>query len=358
MSDLISAGSSFGTYENQDKILVALSGGVDSSVCVQILKEQGFAVEGLVIEFSPAHKAAAESAEVAAKQLGIKLHKVQCYDLFEKCVIAPFCAEYADGKTPNPCVVCNPNVKFKILCDKADELGIEFVATGHYARVDTDENGVYHIQCAVSEARDQSYMLYRLPQNILKRLSLPVGEFEKPDIRQMAADLNLSCADAPDSQEICFIPDGNYPEYIENRGVKSKPGNFIAPDGKVIGPHKGVLHYTVGQRRGLNIALGKPVFVKSILENGDIKLAFGGDEYYKGFYVTDVFTCDGKALCGEYTVKIRSAAKPVPCTVANDENGIYVSFEQPVRAPAPGQSAVFYRGDLVMGGGYIDKTVE
>ena len=358
MNDNICAGNNFSTFEEQDKILVGLSGGVDSSVCIQILKDQGFAVEALVINFSPSHEKAVDAAKVVAAQLDIPLHVENCYDLFEEKVITPFCQDYCNGVTPNPCVICNPNVKFKLLIKVADSLGINLIATGHYARVDEGENGIYYIQKAVSTARDQSYMLYRLPQDVLSRLCLPLGEFEKPDIREMAVELKLASADAPDSQEICFIPDGDYPNYIAQRGMTSKQGNFIAPEGTVIREHKGILHYTVGQRRGLHIALGKPVFIKSILDTGDILLGYAGEEFSNGFTLQDVVTSENAPLNGDLYVKIRSAATPTLCTVTTVGNDVTVMFPEPVRAPAPGQSAVFYRDDLVVGGGFIKNIIQ
>ncbi len=338
-----------------DKVLVGMSGGVDSSVCVRILQDQGFEVEGLVLEFSPAHKPAVDAALKAAKKLGIPLHVQQCYEAFEQEVIEPFCAEYCQGVTPSPCIRCNPQVKFRLLAGAADELGIPYIATGHYARVEEDENGVSRVCCAGSAARDQSYMLYRLPQEILSRLLLPLGEFEKEDIRAIARESKLDCADAPDSQEICFIPDGDYAAYITQRGCTAKAGNFIAPDGSDLGPHQGVLHYTVGQRRGLNLALGKPVFVKRILADGNIQLGWAGEEFYSNLTLRDIVTADGQPLNGEYLAKVRSAAKPVPCTAAAAGDTVTLTFPEPVRAPAPGQSAVLYRDGMVMGGGVIDE---
>lgn len=205
MTDEICCGSSFGTFEEQDKVLVALSGGVDSSVCIQILRDQGFDVQAVVIRFSPAHDAAVRAAQTVARQLGVPLIEEDCTEEFEQQVVEPFCAQYCAGRTPSPCVLCNPRVKFAALARVADRLGIRYIATGHYARV-TEENGLYYVRAAVSPERDQSYMLYGLPQNILARLCLPVGEFEKSDIREMAASAQLASADAPDSQEICFIP--------------------------------------------------------------------------------------------------------------------------------------------------------
>ena len=344
----------FNTFEKQDKVLMGMSGGVDSSVAVRILQEQGFSVQGAVIRFSPAHNAAVDAAKASAETLQIPLHVIDAEQAFEQYVILPFCENYCAGRTPNPCIMCNPLVKFQLLAEKAAELGCKFIATGHYARVEVDENGTSRIAVPESAARDQSYMLYRLPQEILSKLVLPLGEFEKDDIREMARELHLACADAPDSMEICFIPDGDYSSYIRARGFTPKAGRFIGPQGEDLGAHAGVDHYTVGQRKGLGIAAGRPLFVKAILENGDIQLAETGQEYSSRIRLTDLITPDALPLpAGEYLVKIRSAAKPAPCVY--NGNG-EIDFPEPVRAPAPGQSAVLYRDGLVYGGGIIAET--
>ena len=347
-------GNGFDTYEEQDKVLVGMSGGVDSSVAVRILQEQGFAVAGAVIRFSPAHDAAVQQAKAAAKQLGVECIVLDAQDLFDANVVQPFCESYCKGETPNPCILCNPSVKFAALLTAADKLGIQYIATGHYARIETDNEGVSHVHKAVSVARDQSYMLYRLEQDVLSRLLLPLGEFEKEDIREMARDMQLTCADAPDSMEICFIPDGDYASYIEKRGMSAKQGHFISPEGKDLGPHKGVLHYTVGQRKGLGIALGRPVFIREICEDGNILLADAGDDLVSNIGVANMVSADGKEIpAGDYTVKIRSAATPAPAHYNGE--GV-LEFDPPVRAPAPGQSAVFYLDDMVVGGGFLRRV--
>ena len=340
------------------KALVALSGGVDSGVCVRLLQQQGYDVQALVISFSPAHAAAVSAAQKAAEELGVPLAVAHCEALFEKEVVEPFCLAYAGGQTPNPCVVCNPLVKFRVLAEEADRRGIHYIATGHYARVEK-ENNIYYVARARSTARDQSYMLYRLSQRILSRLLLPVGEHEKPAIRQMAEEQGLSCADKPDSQEICFIPDGDYAAFISGRGIPSLQGNFIAQNGESLGPHQGVLHYTVGQRRGLGLALGQPVFVKEILQSGDVQLGFAGEEFSAGVRLTGFVFAENAPPDEktEYHVKIRSAAQPAPCRLHRQANGEYaLLFSAPLRAPAPGQSAVLYCGEKVMGGGFINSV--
>ncbi len=344
----------FDTYEEQDKVLVGMSGGVDSSVTVRILQQQGFFVRGAVIKFSDAHQKAVDAALEAAEQLGVECMVLDVEELFEQHVITPFCESYCKGETPNPCVMCNPTVKFRALLAAADELGFRYIATGHYARVETDDDGISHIAQPESAARDQSYMLGRLGQDVLSRLLLPLGEFQKDDVRALAAEFNLSCATAPDSMEICFIPDNDYAGYIKARGMAAKEGHFLSPEGKDLGAHKGVLHYTVGQRKGLGIALGKPVFVREILENGDVQLAWAGEEYFSRITIRALACANGDALpAGSYLAKIRSAAPLAPCHYDGNDT---ITFPEPIRAPAPGQSCVLYEDNHVLASGFIVKA--
>ncbi|MBR5520677.1 MAG: tRNA 2-thiouridine(34) synthase MnmA [Oscillospiraceae bacterium] len=343
-----------------NKVLVGVSGGVDSSVCIDLLQKQGLEVEGVVIRFSPESEEAVQDAQKVCDKLGIKLHVADAQEAFKKYVVISFCENYVNGMTPNPCIVCNPYVKFATIIAKADELGIGYIATGHYAQTEKI-NDLFYVKKAISVAKDQSYMLYRLKQDVLSRLLLPIGSYEKPDIRTMAGDIGLFNADKPDSQEICFIPDGNHGRFIENLGYKTKYGWFISPEGKKIKKHNGVHNYTVGQRKHLGIALGKPAFVKEIQENGNILLGYAGDEFFTSVELSSPVYTEGKSLnAGDvFTVKVRSASKGDQAKVVySDDEKVILEFLQPVRAAARGQSVVIYNGDYVMGGGFIAKAVQ
>lgn len=336
------------------KVLVALSGGVDSTVCVHLLKEQGYEVAGLVMKMSPAHDSTIEAAKESADSLSIPLYVRNLTEDFQKKVIDYFAEEYMQGRTPNPCVVCNPLVKFKTLVDVADELGYDLVATGHYARLEWQGDKVI-LKRGASLKRDQSYMLYRLDQRVLTRLLLPLSELEKDEVRRIAAALGVTAASKPDSQENCFIPDNDYAGYIERHYGKSKVGQFFSPEGKPCGAHSGILHYTVGQRKGLGIALGRPVFIREIDPvTGNIFLADSGQEYFSEISLSDVTSISGEPLIeGEIQVKIRSAATPCNGRLSVQGECVKVLFESPQRATAKGQSAVLYDGENVLGGGFI-----
>lgn len=301
---------------------------------------------------------------MVAEQLGIRLHIRECHREFEQNVILPFCREYKAGRTPNPCILCNPSTKFGLICQAAKEMGFDFIATGHYARIDHQADGTAVLQKSSCLERDQSYMLYRLSQEQLAMLLLPLEGLEKPQVREIARQLGLVCADSPDSQEICWLPDGDYAAFIEQTLGKSEPGDFVSPDGQVCGRHKGLLHYTVGQRKHLGVALGYPVFIKEIdPEQNRIYLARTGEEYAGGVLLSDCVIQPNPWLNAEQTsapvlVKVRSRAQDAPATVTLLGDGrAQVVFDAPQRAPAPGQSCVIYRGPAVLGGGFIQRQI-
>ena len=329
-----------------NSVLVALSGGVDSGVCALLLKNAGYKVGGVYMLMSKQHEQGVEKAGKAAKQLGIPLFTIDVRKEFEENIISYFIDEYANGRTPNPCVLCNPTIKFKHLIECADQNGYEFIATGHYART---ENGL--TKKAVCEKRDQSYMLYRLEKYVVNRLLMPLGEVtDKNEVRKIAKESGLTCHDTPDSSENCFLPDADYAAFLrEKLGIM--PGDLISPEGDVCGRHEGIYNFTIGQRKGVG-AFGKPVFVKKIdPETHRVSLAWSGDEFAESALLSDCIWHVAPEAGKTYGVKIRSAAKPVAARIEGDR----ILFEQPARAVAPGQSAVVYDGELVIGGGIILK---
>lgn len=344
------------------RALVALSGGVDSSVCVYLMQNAGYDVAGVVLRMSPAHDGTVAAAQESAAALGIPLFIEDMAEPFHEQVVQYFIREYQNARTPNPCVVCNPLVKFKALADCAQAHGFDHIVTGHYAGVTKEPDGGFALRKAECLARDQSYMLYRLDQRVLSRLLLPLAHLPKDKVRSIAAELGLSCASKPDSQEICFIPDNDYAGYIEKCCGRSEPGVFIGPDGKPCGVHKGIIHYTVGQRKGLGIALGRPVFITRICpDTREIHLGWAGEQFSDSVYVENLTYIDGNLRDKPFFagVKIRSVAKEVPSQITPMPGGrALVEFSIPQKAPAPGQSAVFYDGDRVLGGGFMRASLE
>ncbi len=350
---------------SKKKVLLGMSGGVDSSVAAHILIEEGFQVIGASIQMKPEEKCCTTTnisdAKKVADRLGIEYYEFDMHEEFQKCVIEYFIAEYQAGRTPNPCVVCNRFIKFETLLQKADELGIEYIATGHYVQVERDSDTKrYILKKAVDTSKDQSYVLYTLSQEQLSRAVFPLGKYEKSEIRNIAKKLGLEVAGKPDSQEICFIEDNDYNRFIkENSDIRSKPGEFVDIHGNVLGQHEGITKYTVGQRKGIGISLGIPIYVVDIdIENNRVVLASNDELFRKEFIAEKVnyISIEDLETDMKINAKIRYKAIESPATISPlSSNTVKVVFEKPQRAVTPGQSVVFYDGDTVVGGGVISK---
>lgn len=341
-----------------EKIVLGLSGGVDSALCARLLAQEGWDVRGLYLDTGGADALA--DARRSAAELRIPLEIADIRQALFQQVVQPFVEGYLQGITPIPCVMCNPAVKFRFLLEYADRIGASFAATGHYARLRQTEAG--YIGLFASPApNDQSYMLYRLSQSQLSRLVFPLGKLAGKDYtRALARQYGLSAAQKPDSMEICFIPDGDYARFISaHAGQKTPPpGDFVDEAGRVLGRHLGVHHYTVGQRRGLGVSAASRLFVKEIdpVHNRVVL----SDQWPQASTIFVHSLCKTAPDFGdapfEAEVKIRHSRRRDPALVCYLPGGrAKIQFAQPVRAPSPGQSAVFYRGDQAIGGGYIEK---
>ena len=336
-----------------EQIVLGLSGGVDSAVAAGYLRE-GYRVTGVYLDTGTGSP---DAAREAAASLGIGLIVRDVLEAFEREVVAPFAREYAACRTPNPCVLCNRRVKLAALFAAADELGAAYVATGHYAR-----RAEYRGRPAIARARtkDQSYMLWYIRPEWQSRLLFPLGEAaSKDEVRGTARELGLAAAGAPDSQDICFVPDGDYAAFLERRGMRPVPGDIVDGEGHVLGRHEGLFRYTVGQRRGLGVAAGERVYV-SRLDREENRVVLSRGEILLRDTVRlsgTAFLQDAPAPGGRYEVKLRLGAAPVPCTVesADGEGGMTLRLDAPVRMAAPGQSAVLYDGDVLIGGGFIEE---
>lgn len=354
------------------KVVVGMSGGVDSSVAAWLLKEQGYDVIGVTMRLWQDEEeerreqnggccgiSAVLDAQRVARTLGIPHYVMNFKEEFKEHVIDYFVDEYLQARTPNPCIACNRYVKWEAMLKRSLEIGADYIATGHYARIDRMPNGRYAIRNSVTAKKDQTYALYNLTQKQLAHTLMPVGDYTKEEVRAFAEKLGLLVAKKPDSQEICFIPDHDYAAYIERAAGESVPkeGNFVDKNGNVLGRHKGITHYTIGQRKGLNIAFGHPVFVTEIRrETNEVVLGEAEDVY------TSSLMCDRINYMGmeklteprRVLAKIRYAHQGSACVIYPEKDGmIRCEFEDRVRAVTPGQAVVFYEGEYVLGGGTI-----
>ncbi|MEE1113521.1 MAG: tRNA 2-thiouridine(34) synthase MnmA [Eubacterium sp.] len=358
---------------DKKRVVVGMSGGVDSSVCAYLLKEQGYDVIGVTMQIWQDEGAvvqeheggccglsAVEDARRVAEVLDIPYYVMNFRDIFQEKVIDYFTDEYLHGRTPNPCIACNHFVKWQALLQRSLEIGADYIATGHYAKILQLPNGRYAIRNSVTAEKDQTYALYGLTQDQLAHTLLPVGEYTKPEIRKIAEEAKLPVAHKHDSQEICFVPDGDYASFIEKEtGRKMPEGNFVTVDGQVLGRHRGITHYTIGQRRGLDLPMGRRVFVTEIRpETNEVVVGEGRDVFadeLKADHLTFMAIPDlplGEE--GHFLTKIRYNHRGTGCTVKRTgEDEITCRFDEPVRAVTPGQAVVFYQDDCIAGGGII-----
>lgn len=356
----------------KEKVVVGMSGGVDSSVAAYLLKEQGYDVIGVTMQIWEDEEqqrteenggccglSAVDDARRVADRLEIPYYVMNFKQEFQEKVVDYFVEEYLAGRTPNPCIACNRYVKWESLLKRSMEIGADYIATGHYARIAKLPNGRFAIRNSVTARKDQTYALYNLTQFQLAHTLMPIGEYEKDQVRRIAQEAGLPVAAKPDSQDICFVPDGDYAAFLKKKAGERMPGegDFVTRDGTVLGKHKGITHYTIGQRKGLGLSMGEPVFVSELRPKANQVVVGEEPQVFKKELLCDHLNFMGMEDLEEprrVWAKVRYAHKGQWCRIERQGRDlIRAEFEEPVRAITPGQAVVFYEGEYVLGGGII-----